>query len=230
MPLLLLAGRRFHCNVGRPARVNPIDLAIPQPKDLNRVTTYKLTVSLALLSLAALPGVAANQEAPGIPNFHKVDDHVYRGGQPLEEGWKTLAGLGVKTVIDLRRDGEAGGHSTKAEAQAVKAAGMRYVNIPMGGLSSPSSADIAKILTIFNSKDPVFVHCRLGKDRTGTAVACYRIAHDSWSNAKAYQEAREIGIHWIEMGMRRYILGYRSGGIQEAGALAPTPALVAVQP
>jgi len=185
---------------------------------------------MVLVSLAALPAFPANDGAPGIPNFHKVDDHLYRGGQPRPEGWKTLAGLGVKTVIDLRRDGETGGHSTSAEAQAVEAAGMRYVNIPMGGLSAPSSADIAKILTLFNSKDPVFVHCRLGKDRTGTAVACYRIAHDSWSNAKAYQEARQIGIHWIEVAMRRYIMGYRTGVTQQAGALAPAPALLAAQP
>lgn len=192
----------------------------------------KLSSIAAVLCLsAALSAVAATPVAPGVPNFHNVDDHVYRGGQPNAEGWKTLAGLGVKTVIDLRPDGDFGGHSTRAEAHAVEAAGMQYVSIPLGGMRAPSEAEMTKILTAFNSKEPVFVHCRLGKDRTGTAVACYRIAHDQWSNAKALGEAQEIGIHRFEISMKRYIMRFRAGATQTAGGtLTPTPALVAVHP
>jgi tyrosine-protein phosphatase SIW14 len=196
------------------------------------VTLSKLSAIAALFWLgAALPAVASDLAAPGVPNFHNVDNHVYRGGQPNAEGWKTLAGLGVKTVIDLRPDGDVGGHSTRAEAQAVEAAGMRYVSIPLNGMRAPSEAEMTKILTAFNSKEPVFVHCRLGKDRTGTAVACYRIAHDQWPNAKALEEARQIGIHWFEVSMKRYIMGYHAGATQTAGGgLTPTPALVTAHP
>ena len=44
-----------------------------------------------------------------MPNFDKVNDFVYRGGQPTAEGFKSLAALGVKTVIDLREIGERQG-------------------------------------------------------------------------------------------------------------------------
>ena len=172
---------------------------------------------------------AATPTAAGIPNFHKVDEHVYRGAQPVGPGFKTLADLGVKTFVDLRQDGE-NGHSAKAEQQAVEAAGMHYINIPLGGMGAPLDADIAKILTIFGSKAPVFVHCRYGKDRTGTAVACYRIAHDNWSNARALQEAHEVGIHWFEMSMKHYIMGFRPAVNQAQDGLAPVPALAALQP
>jgi uncharacterized protein (TIGR01244 family) len=191
------------------------------------VFTVKLSVFVALLSL---PAVAANLNAPGIPNFHRVDEHVYRGAQPAAEGWKTLSNLGVKTVIDLRHDGENGEHSTKAEAQAVEAAGMRYVNVPLGGISAPSNADIGKILALFASKEPVFVHCRYGKDRAGTAVACYRIAHDSWSNAKAFLEAKEMGLHWFEVSMKRYIMGFQPGAAEADAGLTAAPTLAAAQP
>jgi hypothetical protein len=50
----------------------------------------------------ALPVGAGDTEAPGVPNFHQVNAHLYRGGQPNDAGWSSLAKLGVKTVVDLR--------------------------------------------------------------------------------------------------------------------------------
>jgi len=150
---------------------------------------------------------------PGLPHFFPVNDHIYRGAQPTGAGWANLAKLGVKTVIDLRREGEDGEHSIAAEAKAVEAAGMHYVNIPMNGIVAPGGEQISRILTLLESSEPVFVHCKLGKDRTGTVIACYRIAHDLWTNPKAMDEARSLGLHWIEIGMKRYIEGYRSSPV-----------------
>ena len=103
--------------------------------------------ALALaLSLPATPAhvetsgkVQSIVEVPGIPNFHQVNDHVFRGGQPAAEAWPGLAKLGVKTVIDLRREDE---HSTAAEARDVAAAGMKYVNLPMKGVVAPAKIQI----------------------------------------------------------------------------------------
>jgi protein tyrosine/serine phosphatase len=147
-------------------------------------------------------------QEPGIPNFHQVNDHIFRGAQPAPKAWDSLARMGVKVVIDLRREHEEG-HSIAAEAKAVEAAGMRYVNVPMNGIVAPRDEDIRKVLDIFNGPDPVFVHCKLGKDRTGTVIACYRISHDRWKNGQAMEEAKSIGLHRIEMGMKRYISGFR---------------------
>jgi tyrosine-protein phosphatase SIW14 len=168
---------------------------------------YKKHLPVLVLALASLPAWAAGLAAPGIPNFYQVNDHVYRGAQPTDEGWKSLAALGVKTVIDLRRKDE---HPTEAEKQAVEAAGMHYINIPMNGLVAPTEEQTSKVLALLDStKDgPVFVHCRRGADRTGTVIACYRIAHDRWHHKKALAEAKSAGMSWIEIGMKRYVQNY----------------------
>ena len=167
---------------------------------------YCSLLALGFLSIMAVWG--SGPEAPGVRNFHQVNDHIYRGGQPTGHGWESLAKIGVKSVIDLRRDGEEG-HSLKAEAQAVQALGMRYVSMPMNGLVAPRDEDVRQILRLMDSKDPVFVHCKLGKDRTGTAIGAYRIAREGWQNDKALAEAKAYGLHWFEVGMKRYLDGFQ---------------------
>src|SRR5580704_13863836 len=93
-----------------------------------------------VLTLALALPVLANSPVAGIENFHQVDAHVNRGAQPTEEGFQYLAKVGVKTVIDLR---EADGRSRKEE-QMVTSAGMKYINVPMSGLTPPTPAEIDK--------------------------------------------------------------------------------------
>ncbi|HLH00084.1 MAG TPA: tyrosine-protein phosphatase [Bryobacteraceae bacterium] len=174
-------------------------------------------------ALLLAPVWAANTDAPGVPNFHKVDDHVFRGGQPVDVGWNSLAHLGIKLVIDLRLTSE---HPVRAEEQAVKAAGMQYVNVPMRGLSAPAADQISKVLALLlgNSSGPVFVHCRRGADRTGTVIAVYRIVHDHWANQKALQEARSYGMARVEWGMMHYIQTFKPPAAPlAAGALLTAP-------
>lgn len=166
-----------------------------------------------LVPLAAWAGEASIE---GIPNFHQVNEHIYRGGQPADPGWNGLARLGVKTVIDLRLEGE---HPTQREAQAVQALGMQYVNIPMHGVVAPSDEQVAKALAFLDSDNPVFVHCKRGADRTGTVIACYRMEHDHWDSQRALHEAKSYGMSWLQIGMKRYVLNFQ--GIAERAATAP---------
>jgi tyrosine-protein phosphatase SIW14 len=181
------------------------------------MSIYPHLRGLALLALAlSLPASPAHVETPGkvpsivavpgIPNFHQVDEHVFRGGQPTSEAWPNLAKIGVKTVIDLCREDE---HSTAQEAQAVAAAGMTYINIPMKGVVAPKNDEIVKVLTLLNSQDPVFVHCHRGADRTGAVIACYRIAHDRWDRKQAVNEAKAFGMAWTQQGLKHYIMTFQ---------------------
>jgi len=162
-----------------------------------------------LLFALALPlgSAFAGSQVAGIPRFYQVNEHVYRGGQVTDEAFRSLARLGIKTIVDLRGSDERAG----SEKEVVEAAGMRYVNVPMKGMHRPSDEQIAQALAILNdvSAGPVFVHCRRGADRTGTVIAVYRITHDHWQNQEALKEARAIGMSWIQFPLQSYIKEYR---------------------
>lgn len=159
-----------------------------------------------LVLVLALGAAATAADLSGVGNFHQINSHLYRGAQPTPEGFRQLAALGVKTVIDLR---EAGSRAM-AEKHIVEGDGMIYINIPFAGLGAPSDAQVSKVLALFNdpSAGPVFVHCRRGADRTGTVVACYRVFNDHWKNQAALVEAKQDGMAWFEKAMQHYVLRY----------------------
>jgi len=148
--------------------------------------------------------VALAQGSDGLPNFKVVNDHVLRGGQPTDEAFHRLAERGVKTVVDLRWIGE---HDIPHEKQIVETNGMRFISVPMHGLSAPTLEQVSKVLSVLEDSNswPVFIHCRRGADRTGTVLACYRIAHDHWQNQKALEEAKAYGLSSFERAMRSFI-------------------------
>jgi len=163
---------------------------------------------------------------PSLPNFQKVDDHVYRGAQPNEEGFKDLAKLGIKTIVDLRLVGE---HSQADEERIVSSLGMHYVSIPMKGMSTPKPEQVAAVQALFTdpTTGPVFVHCRRGADRTGMVVAVYRISHYQWDNKKALEEAKSYGMSFLERSIQHYVLDYKPEVIVAAGPASGTETVAA---
>ena len=161
----------------------------------------------ALLFLGLPVWAATPESTPGIENFHQVDEKVYRGAQPTEEGFRYLSSLGIKIVIDLR---EHDGRSLREE-RSVTAAGMQYINVPMTGLTPPTAAEMGKILAVLEDSagGPVFVHCRRGADRTGAVIAAYRIDHDNWDSMRALDEAMSDHMSHFELPRQHYIRSFR---------------------
>ena len=166
-----------------------------------------------LLLLLAAPASPAQDDPQGrepdphaVPNFHQVNDKLYRGGQPREGGFRELAALGVNTVINLRDDDAR----ADAEGSEARAAGLRYFNIPLGRLGRPTDEQVARALSLINAPENgvVFVHCAKGQDRTGTIVAVYRLTHDRWTADRATDEAEHYGMKFWQRGMKGYINDY----------------------
>ena len=160
---------------------------------------------LAVLLLAA--GCASRGLPPrhGITNFGRVNAELYRGAQPDDAALDRLRQLGVKSVVNLRGAGSA----SVAEERQARQHGIIYTNVPLRTLGAPSDAEVARVLTLLkNLPPPVFVHCLHGADRTGTIVACYRIERDGWTGEEALREAREHGIGFWEIGMKKYVRAF----------------------
>ncbi|MGA3185580.1 MAG: tyrosine-protein phosphatase [Bryobacteraceae bacterium] len=164
--------------------------------------SFSITVGLTMAS------ACASAPTGNLPNFQKVDDHLYRGAQPSERGFQDIAELGVKTVIDLRENID---HSQAEEQKEVTNLGMRYISIPMEGMSTPKNDQVAQVMALLNdpAAGPVFVHCKRGADRTGMVIAVYRISHDGWENKKALSEAKSYGMSPFQRSIQHYITDYK---------------------
>src|ERR1700731_3410612 len=100
-------------------------------------------------------------EEKGVPNFGEVTPSLYRGGLLNNTGLKALARMGVKVVVDTRTD-------SKSERSTAETLGMQYVSIPWH-CPWPHDSVFVKFFKVLqeNQSKKVFVHCRLGDDRTG---------------------------------------------------------------
>ena len=171
-----------------------------------------LLAGALLLFVALVPaghaqrGRGAEPRFDELPNFHRVNERLYRGGQPRNGALRKLADLGVKTVINLRDDDRR----ARAEGQEAEAAGLRYFNIPFGRLGRPTDEQVEQVLSLIDAPQSgvVFVHCAKGQDRTGTVVAIYRITHDGWTGERAKDEANRYGMKFWQRGMKDFISDY----------------------
>jgi tyrosine-protein phosphatase SIW14 len=161
---------------------------------------------LLLSSLGLGAGVCAPADAPsavkraagsqklhilGIRDAGLVDDFIYRGAQPNDEGLEALKKLGVDSIVDLR--GERRGLIRKERAHA-QSLGMRFINMPGNGWSPPPDKQIAQFFSLLRERPRrrIFIHCWLGGDRSGVFIAAYRIAFDGWTPEHALREMREF--------------------------------------
>ncbi len=162
-----------------------------------------LAIGVALLAGCAVP--PSSIPLAGLPNFHRVNDRLYRGAQPDATGVRALAGMGIKSVINLRMPGDL----WPEERDSVRASGMTYVDVPLHGVRRPTEVQIARVLSLIETlPPPVFVHCERGADRTGTVIACYRIAHEGWTEESALKEAKQHGMAWGQFGMKAFIADF----------------------
>ena len=148
-------------------------------------------VGLVILATVALCAAKVPESVGGslIPNYHRLRSDVASGGQPTEAGLRQLRDLGFETVIDLRTPSEG----TAVEEAAVKAAGLRYVSVPVTPETfTRSDVDtVAKVLGE-SERGPVLLHCASG-NRAG-AVWAVLLAAEGRTYAEAEAAGRKIGL------------------------------------
>ena len=142
-------------------------------------------------------GHAGQSPYPNYPkNFHKVNENLYRSGQPDEDEFESLHTFnGIRSVLNLREN-----NSDKDEIDAVNKRwnhAITLYEIPLD-TGKITEEDLYKILTVIrDAPKPLLIHCWHGSDRTGCAVAAYRIVFENWSVEDAISELMkpEYGHH-----------------------------------
>jgi protein tyrosine/serine phosphatase len=175
---------------------------------------------VAILLASAFASAESSKETNAakirIKNFGRASENYFRGAQPEDRDFPDLAALGVKTVIDLTKDGR------KDEQYLVQLAGMKFFRIPLTTSEAPPAAAVNKFLSIVNDPAnwPVFVHCQGGRHRTGVMTAVYRMTKDGWNADRAYQEMKQFRFEGFpgHPELKRFVYDYYSalGPVRQA--------------
>lgn len=163
------------------------------------------------------PGWAAPVTRPGLSNLFRVNERLYRGAQPTAEGMRELRALGVKTVVNLRWL-----HSDRDEIGSLE---LGYEHIYMKAWHAEDE-DVIQFLRIATdpAKQPVFLHCQHGSDRTGTMIAVYRMAVDGWTADEAIDEMMRggYGYHSMWTNLTEYLRELDVERIRREAGISPS--------
>ena len=162
---------------------------------------------LAVVSLIAGTQISwcqVEKEPRGVPNFGRVTENLYRGGQPTPDGLNALHAMGVGIIVNFREE------PTKVaiEKRQVESLGMKSVEIPWSANHTTPTGKIVEFLDLVraNPDTKIFVHCRRGADRTGVMIASYRVAVEHESAADAVSEMHRYHYDWLlRSQLKRYI-------------------------
>src|SRR5687768_11287901 len=112
-----------------------------------RTRAIQVLVGAAMLTLlAASIRTQEDRRYSELPNFHKVNETVYRGAQPKNGGLELLKQLGIKTVDNLRDD-DARAKQEEASAHRV---GLQYFNFPFARRGGPQGKKMEQVLSVIN--------------------------------------------------------------------------------
>jgi protein-tyrosine phosphatase len=142
-----------------------------------------------------------------IQNFRRIDEHLYAGAQPvLPFGIEELVTrYEIQTIVDLQGD------MVDEERRACILYNVNYISIPLPGfeLGDPPADLMGTIRSTIEEpvNQPVYTHCKFGKDRTGAIVGMYRIDHGA-TLEDALAEAKHYGMSFWQFGYKDAIEDY----------------------
>ena len=165
------------------------------------------SVAVALLLQLTTASPSARDD---VSKFQKkfvevVPGKIYRGIQPGDdEDYAYLKGIGIKTQLNLRKYlwwQERHLHKRAEEKGFV----YRHEGMPtLWNEPKDPEVDAALANMVDPALQPIFVFCRLGKDRTGMMIALYRVLYQQWSGCRAYKEWKSFGFKAWNDGLKDY--------------------------
>jgi len=122
-------------------------------------------------------------------NLYKLNDSIYRSGQPHKKGMKELEEMGIKTIVNLR--------NTKNDCKEAKSTQLKLIHIPINTWRMDYADVVAGLKAIKAAEKPCLIHCWHGSDRTGVMIAANRMVNENWTKEMAITEFKEkqFGYH-----------------------------------
>ena len=140
-------------------------------------------------------------------NMAKVAPGVYRANQPSPNRIIKWAGLGIKTIINLR--GQSNQGSYLLENQKCKDLGIALINHPLYATRLAEPEELLSLGNIFETIEyPILLHCKSGADRAGLASVLYHlmILKTPFSIARKQLSFRYLHIKLARSGILDYML------------------------
>ena len=117
-------------------------------------------------------------------NRHRLGANAWRSAQPAPHQIKATAGLGVRTIINLRGARHCGGYWL--EQAACQRLGLKLEDYQVRSRAAPTREEVLGARDLFQRIDyPMLLHCKSGADRAGLMSALYLIAHEGVAVAEA---------------------------------------------
>ncbi|MDQ4096013.1 MAG: dual specificity protein phosphatase family protein [Actinomycetota bacterium] len=153
------------------------------------IVAGNLTILGANLVARATAETPPAPELAGIPNLAVVDENLWRGGAPTEEGLRQLASHGVGTIVDLRAE-----EDIERNFGLYRRLGLDLVRIPMRDGQAPRPRQVERFLDVMRRADKrVFVHCGAGVGRTGTMAGAYLVKTGRAESSEALTRNLSVG-------------------------------------
>lgn len=144
---------------------------------------------------AEVTGMEEAVAASALEGFANPAEGIHSGGRISAADLPALGAAGVRHVIDLTADGETPDFD---EAAAVRAAGMRYDNLPVRGAEGLTRENVVAFDRLLEGIDgPTLVHCASG-NRVGALAALRAAWLDGADDEAAVAEGRRWGLRGLE--------------------------------
>lgn len=173
----------------------------------------RIALILAAFTAAHACLAAGGTKPPGttLVRFAKIGSDIYRGSKPeTDADYEYLKSLGIRSIISL----QVMSRDIDPEGLEAPKHGFDFHSVPVEGLPFPpkqAAVDAAELVLADPTLRPIYVHCKLGRDRTGMIVALHRVYYDGVDPEVAYRdEMVDYGYpergpeYWSLFGLKKY--------------------------